>query len=159
MFTIGDFAVCPGHGVGQICDIEEKKIGNESQTFYIIKLSANGLKIMVPVENKVAIRKLANENEISTVFTLLSDHAVEVDTSTWNRRYREYMEKIKTGSLIEIADVLRSLFLLKDRKGLSFGERKMLNHCKELLVQEISLSKGNEKHVVSNQIEACFHTL
>ncbi|MBF0297590.1 MAG: CarD family transcriptional regulator [Oligoflexia bacterium] len=159
MFTIGDFAVCPGHGVGQICDIEDKKIGTETQIFYIIKLSSKGLKIMVPVENKVAIRKLANESEITTVFSLLSDHAVEVDTSTWNRRYREYMEKIKTGSLIEIADVLRSLFLLKDRKGLSFGERKMLNHCKELLVQEISLSKGNEKQVVSNQIEACFNSL
>lgn len=83
------------------------------------------------------------------------NHDVEIDTSTWNRRYRDYMEKIKTGSLLEIADVLRSLFLLRLKKGLSFGEKKMLNHCKELLVQEIAISKGNEKQSVSVQIEAC----
>ncbi|MBF0315259.1 MAG: CarD family transcriptional regulator [Oligoflexia bacterium] len=156
MFFIGDFAVCPGHGVGQICDIEEKQIGCETKTFYIIKLTTNGLKIMVPVDNKGGLRKLANENDIASVFSLLSNHNVDIDTSTWNRRYRDYMEKIKTGSLIEIADVLRSLFLLRHKKGLSFGEKKMLNHCKDLLVQEISISKGNEKQVISSQIEACF---
>ncbi|MBF0205949.1 MAG: CarD family transcriptional regulator [Oligoflexia bacterium] len=156
MFAIGDFAVCPGHGVGQICDIEEKQVGDDTKVFYIIKLTNNGLKIMVPTDNKSGIRRLAGEIEITKVFTLLSNHNVEVDTSTWNRRYRDYMEKIKTGSLMEIADVLRSLFLLRHRKGLSFGEKKMLNHCKELLVQEIALSKGNEKQAISNQIEACF---
>ena len=81
---------------------------------------------------------------------------MEVDNSTWNRRYREYMEKIKTGSLIEIADVLRSLFLLKLKKNLSFGEKKMLDQCKCLLVQEIALSQGDEESRILNKIEAIF---
>ena len=156
-YLIGDFAVCPGHGVGQICDIEERQLGNESQSFYIIKLATNGMKIMVPFNNSTNIRKLACEEEISRVFNILSDHNVTLDTSTWNRRYRDYMEKIKTGSLTQIADVLRSLFLLKGKKGLSYGEKKMLNQCQELLVQEISISKGNEKQMIIKQIESCFN--
>lgn len=155
-FKIGDFAVCPGHGVGQICDIEEKDLGFEKRSFYILKLISNGMKVMIPLDSKEGIRRLANNEEISEVFGLLTDHDVPIDTSTWNRRYREYMEKIKTGSLLEIADVLRSLFLLKHRKNLSFGEKKMLDQCKDLLVQEISLSEGHDKKFVVSKIESCF---
>ena len=158
MFKIGDFAVCPGHGVGQICDIEERDLGTQKKNFFIIKLATNGMKIMISEDNKNGIRALASINEIDSVFSLLNDHNVSIDNSTWNRRYREYMEKIKSGSLLEIADVLRSLFLLKHRKNLSFGEKKMLDQCKDLLIQEISLSNGNEKKIVSEKIEACFIT-
>ncbi len=156
MFKIGEFAVCPGHGVGQIHEIEERDIDGESRSYYILKLVSNGMKVMIPVDSKEGIRALASENEISDVYRLLADHDVSIDNSTWNRRYREYMEKIKTGSLLEIADVLRSLFLLRHKKNLSFGEKKMLDQCKNLLVQEISLSLGNEKDVVMTRIDSIF---
>jgi CarD family transcriptional regulator len=155
-FKIGDFAVCPGHGVGQIADIEEKEIGSETRSFYIVRLVSNGMKVMIPVNNKEGLRALANGEEIGRIFELLSNHDIPIDTSTWNRRYREYMEKIKTGSLLEIAQVLRALFLLKNKKNLSFGEKKMLDQCKDLLVQEISLSEGHDKREVVGRIEACF---
>jgi CarD family transcriptional regulator len=158
MYNIGDYVVCPGHGVGQVADIETKKLADQDKTFYVIKLITNGMKVMVPVEAEAQIRNLVGNNEIDGVFTLLTNHNVKVDTSTWNRRHRDYMLKVKTGSLIEIADVLRSLFLLKISKKLSFGEKKMLDQCKELLVKEIALSQGYPEEMISGKIEACFET-
>ncbi|MCK6594044.1 MAG: CarD family transcriptional regulator, partial [Bacteriovoracaceae bacterium] len=106
MFNIGDYAVCPGHGVGQIVDIEERELGNSIKTFFIIKILANGMTVMVPTDSETGIRGLVNQNEIEEVFSLLNNHDIKVDNSTWNRRYREYSLKIKTGSVIEIAEVL-----------------------------------------------------
>src|SRR5690606_33994916 len=100
--------------------------------------------------------ELISENEIDKVFKLLGDHDVKVDNSTWNRRHRDYMTKVKTGSLLEIADVLRSLLLLKTSKKLSFGERKMLDQCKELIVKEISISSGNQEIEVSKTVDSFF---
>lgn len=156
MFKIGDYAVCPGHGVGQICDIEDREIGDEKKSFYIMKIISNGMTVMVPVNAVDGIRALASDQEIVDVYDLLNDHDVQVDNSTWNRRYREYMLKIKTGSLLEIAEVLRSLFLLKQTKNLSFGEKKMLDQCRDLLAQEISLTDGQEKKEVSSNIDSYF---
>ncbi len=156
MFNIGEYAVCPGHGVGQIVDIEEREMGNSKKTFYIIKILANGMTVMVPTDSETGIRGLVNENEIEAVYSLLNNHDVKVDNSTWNRRYREYSLKIKTGSVIEIAEVLRQLFLLKNKKSLSFGEKKMLDQCRDLLVQEISLQKGGDKGTTSEKINSFF---
>ena len=156
MFTVGDFVVCPGHGVGQVCDIDQREIRGEFKSFFVIKVLANGLKMMIPEDSANNVRGLVETKEIDEVFHLLSDHEVDVDNSTWNRRHREYMQKINTGSLLEIADVLRSLFLLKNVKSLSFGERKMLDLCKELLTKEIALAKGDEEVQIIGKIEACF---
>lgn len=156
MFSIGDYAVCPGHGVGQICDIEERELGSQTKTFFIIKILANGMTVMVPTDSEVGIRALVNEDEVSTVYKLLGDHEVKVDNSTWNRRYREYSLKIKTGSVVEIAEVLRQLFLLKEKKSLSFGEKKMLDQCRELLAQEFSLSKKIDKNSINEKINSYF---
>ncbi|WP_127717416.1 CarD family transcriptional regulator [Halobacteriovorax sp. HLS] len=156
MFKIGDYAVCPGHGVGQICDIEEREIGGEKQFFYIIKVIANGMTVMVPTDSENGIRVLVDNEEINSVYELLQDHNIEIDNSTWNRRYREYMLKIKTGSLVEIAEVLRALFLLKGKKNLSFGEKKMLEQCRDLLAQEISISNGTETVEIKSTINNYF---
>ena len=156
MFKIGDYAVCPGHGVGQLCDIEEREIGGEKLFFYIIKVIANGMTVMVPTNSENGIRVLVDNEEINEVYDLLQDHDVAIDNSTWNRRYREYMLKIKTGSLLEIADVLRALFLLKGKKNLSFGEKKMLEQCRDLLVQEIALSNGTETGDIKSTINEYF---
>ena len=159
MFKIGDYAVCPGHGVGQICDIEERELSGTQIMFYVVKIISNGMTVMVPTDLKEGIRGLISENEIGEVFNLLQEQDIEVDNSTWNRRYREYMLKIKTGSLIEIAEVLRALFLLKKIKNLSFGEKKMLEQCRDLLSQEIALAGGDEKINVKTKIDAQFANL
>lgn len=159
MFKIGDYAVCPGHGVGQISDIEERELAGTHLWFYVVKIISNGMTVMVPTESKEGIRGLVSHEEINEVFSLLQDQDVEVDNSTWNRRYREYMLKIKTGSLTEIAEVLRALFLLKKIKNLSFGEKKMLEQCRDLLAQEIALAGGEEKVLIKTKIDAQFSNL
>jgi len=156
MFTEGDYVVCPGHGVGQVLSIEDKDLGGTICQFYNIKIIANGMKIIVPTNNKEGVRGLVNEQDVEDVFELLKTHDVKVDNSTWNRRHREYMNKLKTGSLLEIADVLRQLLLLSHDKNLSFGERKMLDLCKELLVKEIAITVGDEESNISNKIDSCF---
>lgn len=157
MLNIGDYAVCPGHGVGQIMDIEERDLGGETKSFFIIKIVANGMTVFVPTDSENGVRELVGDSEVENVYELLKDHDVEVDNSTWNRRYRDYMTKVKTGSLLEIAHVLRDLFLLKEKKSLSFGEKKMLEQCRDLLAQEISITGGIETVQVKDQINSCFN--
>ena len=157
MFKVGDYAVCPGHGVGKICDIEDRDFGGEKKSFYVVEVISNSMKVMVPTDSRDGIRGLVSQEDVRQVYRLLRNHDVKVDNSTWNRRYREYMAKIKTGSLKEIAEVLRDLFLLKGKKGLSFGEKKMLEQCKNLLAEEISLLRGNEAELVKDDIDACFN--
>ena len=156
MFSIGDYAVCPGHGVGQICDIEEREMGDQTKTFFIIKILANGMTVMVPTDSETGIRVLVGEPDVNQVYTILEDHDIKVDNSTWNRRYREYSAKIKTGSVIEIAEVLRQLFLLKEKKSLSFGEKKMLDQCRELLAQEFSLTNQIDKNSINEKSNSYF---
>lgn len=156
MFNLGDYVVCPGHGVGQICSVEKKELNGEMKDFYIIKVVSNGMKVMIPVDSKEGVRALIPSTEVNGVFQLLEDQNVKVDMSTWNRRHREYTLKIKTGSLLEIADVLRQLLLLKMIKKLSFGERKMLDQCKELIVKEIALSSGASEVNISEKIDSLY---
>lgn len=158
MFKPSDYVVCPGHGVGQISAIESRDVQGEKLSYYVVNVVDNGMRVMVPTEAEIngGLRKLANDQEIKNVFDLLSDHDVEVDNSTWNRRYRDYMAKVKTGSLLEVADVLRSLLLLGLKKKLSFGEKKMVDLCKGLLVKEISISRGDDEKEVCSDIDACF---
>lgn len=156
MFDLGSYVVCPGHGVGQITNVETKQLGDAEKSFYIIKIISNGMTIMVPTDNKDGVRELVKSPEIQEVFTLLADHDVKVDNSTWNRRHREYLAKVKTGSLLEIADVLRSLFLLRTSKKLSFGERKMMDQCKDLISKEIAISTGDAEKDIISKIDNCF---
>jgi CarD family transcriptional regulator len=156
MFNLGDHVVCPGHGVGQVLSLETKEMGEGTKSYYVIKVITNDMKVMIPTDTKDGVRSLVGTDEITSVFSLLRDHGVKVDNSTWNRRHREYTLKVKTGSLIEIADVLRQLLLLKVNKKLSFGERKMLDQCKELLVKEIALSSGSAETEVADRIDSLY---
>jgi len=153
-FKVGDKAVYPAHGVGEVLGIERKEISGSVQTFYIIKILDNGMKIMVPTiqAQQVGLREVISEQEANEVFDILKEKEIAVDTATWNRRYREYMEKIKTGSVFEVAEVLRDLYLLKAEKDLSFGERKMLDTARNLLIKELSIAK----HLNENDIESEF---
>jgi CarD family transcriptional regulator len=156
MFNIGEYAVCPGHGVGQISNIETKELGETTLQFYIVKIISNGMTVMVPTTKKDGIRGLVGESEVNEVYNLLQNHDVKVDTSTWNRRHREYMLKVKTGSLVEIADVLRQLLLLRESKKLSFGEKKMVDQCRELIIKEIAITTGTNEDSVSGKIDTFF---
>jgi CarD family transcriptional regulator len=144
MFNVGDLAVYPAHGVGRIECIESKDIAGKRQDFYIMRILENNMKIMIPIQNAeaVGLRQLIGHAELPRVYEILQTKKISVDGATWNRRYREYMEKIKTGSIYELAEVLRDLCVLKEDKDLSFGERKMLDTARNLLIREISIAKG-----------------
>src|SRR4030042_3484212 len=118
MFKIGDKAVYPGHGVGVIDAIECKQISGSEHTFYILRILENGMTIMIPRDNieAVRLREVIRKIEVSKVIHILKDRDVTVDNQTWNRRYREYMEKINTGSISAIAEVLRYLHLVNAEK-------------------------------------------
>jgi CarD family transcriptional regulator len=154
MFSIGDLAVYPAHGVGKIESIESKSIGGQKQDFYIIRILENDMKIMIPIRNAeaVGLRQLVDSTEIPNVYDILRSREVSVNGGTWNRRYREYMEKIKTGSIYELAEVLRDLTVLKGDKELSFGERKMLDTARSLLLKEISIVRDMSEVDVENEI-------
>lgn len=141
MFKVGDLAVYPAHGVGKIESIESKSIGGNRQDFYIMRILENDMKIMIPIQNaeSVGLRELIASKDVTKVYDILKTKEIAVNGGTWNRRYREYMEKIKTGSIYELAEVLRDLTVLKNDKELSFGERKMLDTARGLLLKELSI--------------------
>ncbi len=158
MFAKGDMAVYPAHGVGVIKKIETQQVAGIDQTFYVLEILGNSMRIMIPTSSSenVGLRSIVNKKEALEVLNILRDRAVEIDSQTWNRRYREYMEKIKTGSIFEVAAVLRDLFLLSVDKDLSYGERKMLDTAKGLLVKELSIAQNVEEDKISRKIENIF---
>ena len=153
-FKVGDNAVYPAHGVGVIKRIDEKVISGKKKSFYVLQVIENGMTIMVPTDNtaSVGLRALVSNKEVEDVYSILRDKSAKIDRTTWNRRYREYMEKIKTGSVKEIAEVLRNLYLLKNSKDLSFGEKKMFETAKNLLVKEISMSNSRSEAEVEAEV-------
>ena len=148
----------PAHGVGLIQTIEKQTIGGVDQSFYVMKILDNDMTIMIPTATSanVGLRAIISDDEVTTVIDILKERDVQVTAQTWNRRYRDYMDKIKTGSVFEVAVVLRDLFLLKEDKELSYGERKMLDTAKNLLVKELSLAKQMDQDKVERQIEKIF---
>ncbi len=156
MFKIGELAVYPAHGVGIIESIESKKISGDYQDFYIMKILGNSMTIMIPTKNAraVGLREVIDAKEVPKVYEILRERKVEVDNQTWNRRYREYMEKIKTGSVFEVATVLRDLYTLKSDKDLSFGERKIFDTAKNLLIKELSIAKNTEEAQIQKDLDS-----
>lgn len=158
IFKVGDHAVYPGHGVGRVAAIETKEILGSQHVFYSIQILETGMKIMIPKSNvkSVGLRPIISKEEAQTVLGILREKNVKIDNQTWNRRYREYMEKIKTGSVYEIAEVLRDLFVLKVDKELSFGERKMLDTARGLLFKELSLATSAEELFQEEEMKQIF---
>jgi CarD family transcriptional regulator len=158
MFIIGDKAVYPSHGVGVIEAIESKKISGREQIFYILRIVDNGMTIMIPTGNVdvVGLREVIPPLEIPKVFRILKERRVSPDSQTWNRRYREYMEKINGGCIFSIAEVLRDLQILKLEKNLSFGERKILDTAKNLLVRELAVARNCKESEILLEIKKIF---
>ncbi len=158
MFAEGDMAVYPAHGVGVIKSIETQTVAGMDQQFYVLEILDNNMTIMIPVlgSNNVGLRAIVNQDEVDEVLDILKDRTVEIGSQTWNRRYRDYMEKIKTGSVHEVAAVLRDLFLLSVDKDLSYGERKMLDTAKGLLIKELSLAQNLDEENMCDKIDMIF---
>jgi CarD family transcriptional regulator len=158
MFKVGDLAVYPAQGVGRIEAIETREIAGKEQNFYIMKILENNMIIMIPVNNveSVGLRDIIDTEQVKEVYQIMKKRDIPVDNQTWNRRYREYMEKIKTGSVYEVAEVLRDLYLLKVDKELSFGERKMLDTAQSLLLKELSIAKKTDETSIMSDIRAIF---
>ncbi len=155
LFNIGDLAVYPAHGVGRIEGVEDRTIGGIPQAFYIMRILENDMVIMIPTQNveSVGLRELICEDDINNVYAILGEKDIPQDNQTWNRRYRDYMEKIKTGSLFEVAGVFRDLYLLKSSKDLSFGERKLLDTAQTLLLKELSIARQTSEDTILTEIE------
>lgn len=139
-FQVGDKAVYPAHGVAEVTGIEDLEIGGHHQTFYILRILDNGVKVKMPTGTN-GLRGIMSASEVDAVFGVLREKEISVESTTWNRRHREYKDKIDSGDPKQIAEVLRDLFLLKNDKDLSFGERKMLDTAKALLVKELSIAR------------------
>ena len=160
-FQVGDLAVYPAHGVGEIMAIESRVVNGEKHNFYIMKVIENGMTIMIPTNNvdSVGLRDVINKKEVPKVYAVMKSRKEGIaDNQTWNRRYREYMDKIKTGSLYDVAEVFRDLFLLKLNKDLSFGERKLYDTAQILLVRELSTAKKTDEDTILSEIESLFVT-
>jgi CarD family transcriptional regulator len=159
-FKVGDKAVYPAQGVAEIVRIEEKDIAGSRQRFYVLRIIDSDRKIMVPVSNAnaVGLRQIISEGEIREIFDILKERTIAFDNQTWNRRYRGFMDKIKTGSIYDVAEVLRDLYRLKGDKQLSFGERRMLETARALLVKEIAIARRHTEEKVKEDIEALFAT-
>lgn len=157
-FKVGDKAVYPARGVAEIVSIEEKDIAGNRQRFYVLRLLDTDHKIMVPVSNasSIGLRKPISDKQIKEIFRILKVKEVPFDNQTWNRRYRGFMDKIKTGSVFDVAEVLRDLSRLRASKALSFGERQMLEKARGLIVKEIAVARGKTEDKVLTEIESIF---
>ena len=157
-FKIGEKAVYPAHGVVEVIGVDTKEINATVCAFYVLKVLENEMQIMVPKQKaeQVGLRAVVTAQEANEVFDVLRDQDVHIDKQTWNRRYRGFMEKIKTGSLFDVAEVYRDLFRLKSTKNLSFGERRMLDTARTLMVKELAVARRWTEAKVEQELEkAC----
>lgn len=154
-FAIGDKAVYPSQGVAEVLGIEQKEIFGNLQRFYVLRVLESENRILVPIDKseQVGLRRIADKDEIGEVMQILKERDVHLDRQTWNRRYRGFMEKIRSGSLFEVAEVFRDLYRLKVMKPLSFGERRMLDTARGLIVQELSVAQAEDEARVEEQLD------
>ena len=158
MFNIGDKIVYPMHGAGTIDSIEEKDILGEKQSYYILEMPGE-VKVMIPTATaeEHGIRSVINKEEAQKVMSVLEQDETEMEKN-WNKRYRENMDKMKSGNIYEIADVVRNLSFKQKEKGLSTGEKKMLNNAKQILVSELVLAEHATQEEVEQLVENKINT-
>ncbi len=155
-FTVGDKAVYGGKGIGEITEIATMDLGGFSTEVYTLTLT-DGTLVKVPTAKarSVGLRNVIDPEEVQGVYAVLRQEAEKPKDKTWNRRYRAYSDKLRTGSVLETASVLRDLYRLKsDKKDLSYGERQMLEQARDLLVSELSLATERDESDVAQELEA-----
>lgn len=160
MYNVGDKVVYPMHGAGIIDSIEEKEILGEKQSYYILKMPGE-VKVMVPTltAEQHGIRNIIDKQDAIKVFSILEQDETQMEKN-WNKRYRDNMDKMKSGDIYEIADVVRNLSFKQKEKGLSTGEKKMLHNAKQILVSELVLAEhatqDEVEELVDNKINVSF---
>ncbi|MFH1539063.1 MAG: CarD family transcriptional regulator [bacterium] len=159
MFRSGDKVLHPIHGVATIEKIEEREVLNYHNTYYILNLFMKKMRIMVPVEtaDEVGIRRLSNTEHIEEAFDILKNKRVKEMPVNWNRRYKHNIDQIKTGDICKVAEVMKSLTHKEKRKGLSMGEKKMLDNVRQLLIGEIMLSKRVKLEKAATILDSAVH--
>lgn len=157
-FRIGDRAVYPAHGVAEILGIESREVSGSQETFFLLRLLDTDRRILVPLKQvpKVGLRQVIRSEEVPKVYGVLRSKPSRTARQNWNRRYRGYIEKLKTGSVYDVAEVMRDLYLLRYEKSLSFGERKLLDTAKDLLVKELAVATSDPTSAVEKEIDAIF---
>ncbi len=157
MFCVGDRVVYPMHGAGVIEAIEEKEILGARKNYYVMKLPLGEMKVLIPTDSiaQVGLRGVIKKDEVSQVFVVLQGCLPEMSTN-WNRRYRNHLEKIKSGDIYEVAEVVRNLMLRDREKGLSTGESKMLDTARQILVSELILVQDLEQAEIISNLDNLF---
>lgn len=159
MFKIGDMAVYPAQGVGVIEAIEVREFVGEKQDFYVLRIVDSDMTIMIPVHNAkmVGMRSLIAKERIPFILNIFQDKPTgNLHLASWSRRQRDYNEKIRSGDLCEIAQVLRELYLIRGEKELSYGEKKVLELARKLVFKELALADGKEEDQVAERVESYF---
>lgn len=153
MFKVGDKIVYPMHGAGTIESIEEREVLGETQKYYVMKMPVGDIKVMIPTKNAemIGVRDVIGNETAQGVLDVLSKNTAVV-TSNWNKRYRDNMEKMKSGDIYEVADVVRTLTFKQKEKGLATGEKKMLSNARQILVSELVLAEATDKENVEKMI-------
>lgn len=154
MFNIGDKVSYPLYGAGIIEAIEEKHILQQIKRYYVLKFAVGGMKVLVPVDSAdvVGLRLIIDKEECKKVMDLITKEHANDDSLNWNRRYRDNMEKLKTGNIYEVASVVKGLIKRNREKGLSSGEKRMMNQSLQILISELSLSSGEEPNMLRVKI-------
>ena len=153
MFQIGDKVVHPMYGAGVVESIVQKTVDSVVRDYYILQLPNRSMVVMVPTENceEIGVRPVVSEEQADRVLAAIPDIQVEM-TANWNHRYRENMERMKSGDLFEVARVIKGLTIRDQNRGLSTGERKMLRTAKQILISEVVLSTGEDYQDIENQV-------
>ncbi len=153
-FKVGEKLVYPNHGVTVVEQIGESPIFDEGDVYYHLRLLGNNSRLMVPTQNtaRVGLRRLYQQKEIRSLFSLLEQRVAKSHTD-WKGRYRENLEKMKTGRLEDVAEVLKNLNEVSKKKSLSFREKKMYDRAKYLLVSEVAIVKGIPELEAENLIQ------
>ncbi len=157
-FRVGDKAVYPAQGVAEILGIESREVSGNQQTFYMLRLIDSDDRIMIPLSKAISVglRQVISADDVPQVMGLLKSRPGRVSRQNWNRRYRGYLEKLKTGSVFDVAEVLRDLYLLRNEKPLSFGEKRLLDQARELLVRELTVATDGSLAAVQGELESIF---
>ena len=157
MFKVGDKVVYPMHGAGIIKAIEEKEVLGEKKQYYVLHFPVGDTKVMIPITTckEVGLRGIISEEGVQRVFRILKENGTTM-SSNWNRRYRANLEKIKTGDIFEVAEVVRNLIQREKEKGLSSGERKMLENARQILVSELALAIELEEEKAKSLVDSAF---
>ena len=154
-FKVGEMSVHPHHGVGEVKSIETKEIGGTKKSFYVLYIVDSGMKVMVATDaaERLGLRKVVSRKEAKAILEILRIKELAVTSQPWNRRYREYTDMLNSGSLTEVAKVLRDLSLIRQDKDLSFGERGLLDKARSLLVTELAVSRRCKEETVAADLE------